>query len=337
MSDLSPHATQFDVPPYGATPHPLDLPLIAHLLSFGSGEPQAIEVRRTARGRLDLRTTPLTPHDGLTHPADLLVGYTAPEYAAAFGICADARVAVLDTCADAPAVDPPDAQVADQPVTGTPVTDARRHGRLVHLVARDGRSLSVLRDSADDDDDDDVLRPTTDPLVIDSTAPVAGFTADACRRVLGLPTAPTDARPAAWSLAPWLDQILEDALASPCRAHSLGWEQLVSRHPCAAHLDASADAAALVSQLAATSPSWEALRRAVADRVPWEVAGGSAAAALCSAERAAWLDAPAFARHLTGSLPDPSVLAGVVCSLLDDSLAERLCEVLRLAQPCVVL
>jgi hypothetical protein len=85
----------------------------------------------------------------------------------------------------------------------------------VHLVSRDGTAVGLLR------------RPGHDPLVMGpSTEPLPGRTADACRRALGLPTAPPPPM-TAHLLDVWLDRVARDA----SRRSRLGWPDVVDRHP----------------------------------------------------------------------------------------------------------
>jgi len=158
------------------------------------------------------------------------------------------------------------------------------------LVDRNGTAVTGLR------------RATGhfDPL---PDGPALGRVPDACRRVLGLPTAapvtPIDQLFTMW----WLDRLLEASLRSP---GSLSWSEAAALHPGnapASHLGrrgTTVDEALDASRAAAADVTWDRLRQLVA--------GEPASGRLVSPDLAAWMDTGMFSRELLSNLPDRATL-----------------------------
>lgn len=295
-------------PPRAARCAPNDLSAdhlveLATALATAAGPASAIGVRRTRHGAFDLLTHPLDVDGEGWHPADLLIGYHAPASWAAFGITATAVAHTLT----------PEA-VASTPASPSD-TAPRRH--LAHLVARTGASCTVLGGALTSDDETTPTPAIAEPVVLTATAAVPGLTADACRRVLGLPTAALHVTPTEWVTTCWLDRIFARVIDRAPAEPPLSWPQLVAWHPCAPMLPGDArpeEVGELVTER--LGDDWEAVHRAASGPEPARTPGGAAAAEVCRPEHAAWLDAPSFGRYLLAALPAQEVLSDLLDGLL---------------------
>ncbi len=221
---------------------------------------------------------------GGVHPVDVVLGVSAdPDWEGA-GLVADATAWSTDPAAD---------------------RDPTRV-RLLHVVDRSGASASRLRPL------------TGDGPVLSPTEP-EGHVDDACRRILGLPTAAPPSCPAAWQAVAWLSQIHAAALLHPARRW--GWPALTACHPAAADLGPSPTPAELITdgrRMAATT--WDEVRLAVA--------GGHQRVGEVSAEVAAWMDAGMFARWLFAQHADPRDVVADLVHLVGEGELSRVAEVI---------
>jgi hypothetical protein len=187
---------------------------------------------------------------------------------------------------------------------------------FVHLVDRRGTSVSVLTGAG------------PEPMVVGPTADLTeGRLADACRRMLDLPTAPAPGDMTAHVIDLWLARVTRSALDQP----GLDWPAVVARNP--AHE---------ITGPCTTVPTPAAIaRRTVAfgEQLDWEryrqrciEAGGTPFGEL-DAEVADWMDAGMFARWLLGeSMPWPSQM-DLLEGVLAPGAADRLWATLALCPP----
>jgi len=237
-----------------------------------------------------------------SHPLDELVGRTAPDAWAALGVVADGRARRLDHDGDAAPI----------------------RVRTTHLVGRDG-SWAARCTGAE-------AEPLTASGRADDPGRVAGRLDDACRRVLGLPTAPAEADTGPLWAARWLDAVLAAAAASTAaRAAMAQWPEVARLHPAVPALVGAGPAAELpgpdaLGELArklAAWRDWPVLRRACA--------AGMWSTPEVDAEAAAWLDDGAFCRWALGAFPDLEDLLEAVADLLPGSLTARIVHTLVVA------
>ena len=129
-----------------------------------------------------------------------LLGRSAPRSAWAVGLTGAGKVRAID-----------DTTVLD-------------HGRFVHLVTRQGVSVTVVPRTAADE-----AATVLGPIAL---AP-PGRVPDACRRIMGLPTAPPPLTTTDGLVDHWLDAVLAASLLDG----SLSWADVLRRHPLARLLD----------------------------------------------------------------------------------------------------
>jgi hypothetical protein len=152
-----------------------------------------------------------------------------------------------------------------------------------------------------------------------------GVVADACRRALGLPTAPPPGSTRElWALL-WLDRVVDAAAGGGPGARPTTWPALARLHPAAGpHGDPTAAAlhpvalAAAAGTLAAAWP-WHRLR---ADPGAIPLPGARPAPGL-----EAWMDDGMWARWLLSHLPAAGDLLSAVRALLPPALAETVAGV----------
>ncbi len=128
-----------------------------------------------------------------------LGGFVAPHGWDVFGLLAPAHCTPADPTARHP-------RGSD---TGAPERDDLT---ICALVARTGLVVSELRSS--------------DGIVV-SAGPTEGRVVDACRRALGLRTAPATCGPRVWYLLLWIDRVLAAVLGADL-GHPPSWENLIS-------------------------------------------------------------------------------------------------------------
>jgi hypothetical protein len=227
---------------------------LAHLLATGDADATGEADAPDAVRAVGVSDPPGDPRGGCLHlrelvadPVDAMVGFVAPPAWWAFGIVAPVTLHDLDERGG--------------------LAGSRPGRRLVHLTSRHGATCAV---AAGPDGVELVQGPR--PPALEGRIP------DACRRVLGLATAPPTVGTGAFFLTRWLDGALERAIAGD-------------------HVDAGdllSDGFDPHGIAAATVDfdrrwSWERLRRACAAGEPL-VAG-------MTADEAAWWDEGGFSRR----------------------------------------
>lgn len=189
----------------------------------------------------------------------------------------------------------------------------RRSERITttYLLHRSGDERSLLR--------------TGDDLTV-LTGPAAGTLPDACRRVLGLPTAPAPRTTVLLWTVVWLDRILQTWADPRAGAEPLTrWEQVARLHP-AAELAAPgvlAHPEHLVQLARSHAAHWCWARlRAEPERLP--LPDGDLSQRITE-----WMDDGFYARWALGAFPSPLTLARDLSGVLEPSLAACLTDVLE--------
>ena len=248
-----------------------------------------------------LHVTDLAPVDrcfrwhGLdaAHPLDLLLGFVAPHHWRAVGVSCTGTAHRLEGSASGP-----DAVM------------------VTALVDRSGDVASVIRQAGE---------------VTVMTGPLEGTVADACRRAVGVPTAPPPPSTLElWTLT-WLDRVVELAGQGAVGASTSSWGSIARLHAAAGPPDddplASLDPAGLATAAAAFARAWP-WARLRADPSVLDVPGSPPIARL-----AGWMDDGMWARWLLGLLPAPDDLMAAVHALLPPALAEGVETVVRATWP----
>jgi hypothetical protein len=223
--------------------------------------------------------------------AAALRGFEAPDDWWAFGVVCAGAVVRLDR--------PDQTHVAGEPV--------------VHLLSRSGMSVSRVGGQA------------MAPLDFGEAQPIEGRLADACRRVLRLPTPPPPADTRLLFALQWLDSVSQLAFTHVERP--LAWHDIVRMHPFADVVASSElgvyldDHVVEIGNAASRAWSWSHLRTACAK-------GSETVAGLTTAE-AAWADDGCFARMLLEAYPELDDLVVALGALLDPEVTVRLGEALR--------
>ena len=234
------------------------------------------------------------------HPLDLLLGFVAPVHWWALG--------VSSTGLQHPIGD--DGRVVRS-------TDSPRV-RVTVLIDRSGRGAGLLRRG----DELTALPGRPD-----------GTVADACRRALGLGTAPPPPTTVGlWTLC-WLDRVVDALAESGGAGGGLGpptWRDLTRLHPASSvaamrwsglGLGPDADALAHATRALAEAWPWARLR---ADPAVMDVPGP-----LPDARVAAWMDDGMWARWLLAAFPALDDLVEAACSLLAPNLAKAARQVVQ--------
>jgi hypothetical protein len=216
-------------------------------------------------------------------PVASLLGFTAPPQWWAVGLLADGTSRDLDGSDRAPG------------------------STFVHLVDRRGTSIHI------------VTRPGSETIV-SGPGPVVteGRTADVCRRILGIPTAPPPGDMTTHVIDLWLARAIRAALDEP----GLDWPAVVSRNPAhqlAVPLTTAPTPAALARQTVAFGGQldWDRYRLRCVD------AGGTPFGEL-DADVAAWMDAGMFARWMLGESLTSEARMDLLEGLLSPGAYERL-------------
>lgn len=192
----------------------------------------------------------------------------------------------------------------------------RRRVRCVHLVDRTGACASTLRLQGDD------------VTVLDAGKP-EGRIDDACRRALGLSTAPPLASTAEVFALAWLDAVLAMTAALEPGARTT-WPAVAELHPAVSMVlhDSAAswrrqatDSIVRLGEILAEVQSWSVLRAACAT--------GASSFDDISPAVAEWLDDGAFSRWVLGGWPPLPVLARAVGATTPPSVARRVRATLR--------
>lgn len=217
---------------------------------------------------------------GSDHPLSLFGGFSAPPGWTMVGVRVTGTARHIDETSD------------PQPT------------RTTFLVCRHGKECSLIE--------------SPDGVIV-TTGPAEGVVADACRRVLGLPTAPAPCSPAGLFTAAWLDRAME-AMGDPDRRSVLcrDWAALAALHPAlqgeAATEDGPIDPRSLVQRAAVHVAEWSwprlraepaALRLPGAD-LPEHVTG--------------WMDDGFYARWALAAFPPVESLAVDLLGLLEPSV-----------------
>ncbi len=195
---------------------------------------------------------------------DSLVGFHAPESWHAFGIAAPATAHRIDGFVGA------------------------RQVTLTVLAMRDGTTCNAM---LDDDGVETFGDPSGDGRIL-----------DACRRVLGLPTAPPSTSVAGWTVLHWLDAAVAAVLAADL-GHHADWRQV-------RRLDRA---------------------RQFVD-LPWSVVRGDVIAQRIvipgiDVEAARWMDDGMFSREVMTAYPPVSELLDDLRALLPPNVYQRLLAV----------
>jgi hypothetical protein len=228
------------------------------------------------------------------HPLDLLLGFVAPVHWWALGVSSCGRQHPIG--GDGRVV-----RSADSPRV-----------RITVLIDRSGGGAGLLRRG-------DEL--TTMP------GPPGGTVADACRRALGVGTAPPPSTTVGLWTRCWLDRLV-DTLAGSGGAGGRGpgpptWHDVTRLHPASSVVTArwsrlgfgpDADALADATRALADAWPWARLR---ADPAVVDVPGP-----LPDARVAAWMDDGMWARWLLAAFPALDDLVDAACSLLPPNLAK---------------
>jgi len=203
-------------------------------------------------------------------------------------------------------------------------------GNVVHIVHRNGTAVTVLS------------FPSVDRLVLGPDTEVRdGRVPDACRRLLGLPTAPPPASMTAFVVDSWLAVCAKTATLSP----GLTWPEVVLLHPATAggmtspmpsraeqvrpgsraEAPTPADIAAATEQLGA-SLGWKRFHAAC-------ITSRFTPCPNLSTDAAAWMDAGMFARWVHGELPPRELVLDVLDATLQPGASDRVWATLGLLAP----
>jgi hypothetical protein len=226
------------------------------------------------------------------HPADELIGFTAPPRWSAFGIVARGQTQAW------PGAQP--AAGSDVPPPGTAV-------RVAHLVDRSGATLTRMADAEGR------------RLVLGEHT--MGLIPDLCRRVLGLATEDPVESPLRYWAARWLADVLDlldPSLPGP------GWATVAACHPAVAavsELDpdlatAAADHLIVAADALAVAQPWAELHQ----RWSQPDSGGHGG---LSPDEVGWMDPGMLARWCLGLTPDLDELFEAIVALVSDPVARQ--------------
>jgi hypothetical protein len=238
------------------------------------------------------------PLDG-AHPLDMLFRFVAPPHWRAVGVSCRGWSHQVDRWGRIQGR-------TDEPPVNVTV-----------LIDREGSAAGLLR---------------TDQGVRALPGRPEGLVADACRRTLGLPTAPPpDSTEGLWALA-WLDRIVETTTSGASRSGPTTWRRLVGLHPAVALLDPAA-----VPVLATLPTGPGALRAAatgLAEAWPWPRIRSEPQVIRMpwldlTPRLAAWMDDGMWARWVLSGFPQPDDLRAAVHSLLAEPLAAAVDQVVE--------
>ncbi|HEY6698987.1 MAG TPA: hypothetical protein VIZ67_12215 [Acidimicrobiales bacterium] len=288
-------------------PPPPDLALTAHvetadaaMAGRGARAPTSALLRVSAPDAHPSGELACYPIDPI-HPLDLLLGFVAPVHWWALGVSGSGLQHPIGD----------DGRVfrrADSPRV-----------RVTVLIDRSGRGAGLLRRGTE---------------LTAMPGPPGGAVADACRRALGLGTAPPPRTTVMlWTLC-WLDRVV-DALAESGGAGGGGaggltWRDLARLHPASSvtitqwsglGLGPDADALADATRALADAWPWARLR---ADPAAVDVPGP-----LPDARVIAWMDDGMWARWLLAAFPALDDLVDAACSLLAPNLARAARQVVH--------
>ena len=265
-----------------STPHDLLAVLAALLTDVPLDGPVAIGLRLLpaghapqARGAVALADRDLELHFrhlDCTDAVCALCGFVAPADWHAFGVVAPAHSYPVDD--DGGLRDAHQAEVV-----------------VCALVDRSGQVVSEVR---------------TDTGEVLASGPTEGRVIDACRRALGLPTAPALSTPRVWATVLWVDAALAATLATDLGAAPT-WPALAALDTCTGPV---------------RSLDWHTLRLACA--------AGALDVPGVAPDAAAWMDDGMFAREALSALPPLVDMLGALRDLLPEpvftQVVERVCD-----------
>jgi hypothetical protein len=220
------------------------------------------------------------------HPFDMLAGFTAPPHWRAAGVSTTGW-----------------AQRTGQGGRRLTGPGDREPVRITVLVDREGGAAGVMRIGGAGGDTGEVV-----PL----PGPPEGEVADACRRALGLPTAPPPGSTLElWTLT-WLDRLVDVAGRADAPARLRTWAQVADLHAAAGPRRDPVGLAAAAAALAEAWP-WSRLRAE-----PSVIEGPGP---VPRTDLAAWMDDGMWARWLLARLPGEDDLLAAVRAMLPSTLA----------------
>ena len=234
------------------------------------------------------------------HPLDLLLGFVAPAHWSALGVSSSGLQHQLgDDGRVVRGADPP-------------------RVRITVLIDRSGRGAGLLRRGAE--------------LTALPGQP-EGTVADACRRALGLDTAPPPMTTVGLWTRCWLDRVVDALARSGGGGGGAGrptWQDIARLHPASSASDTHGpgvgrrpDPRALAGATRALAEAWPWARLRAEPGVV-DVPGP-----LPSARVAAWMDDGMWARWLLAAFPALDDLVDAACSLLAPDLARAARDVVE--------
>jgi hypothetical protein len=182
---------------------------------------------------------------------------------------------------------------------------------VVHIVHRSGTALTALSQL----ESVRTFGPTTEPQ--------HGRVPDACRRILGLATAPPTDSMTDFVIAAWLEVISRVALENP----GIAWSDIVALHPACNSIcePAIPTAIAQATQALGHSLDWERFRRVI-------TAVGGFPFGDSGKKTAAWMDTGMFSRWAMDSLPSRSDAFDLLDAALGPATFDRLWATVQLCE-----
>ncbi|MCX6505839.1 MAG: hypothetical protein NTU96_02015 [Actinobacteria bacterium] len=182
---------------------------------------------------------------------------------------------------------------------------------VVHIVHRSGNALTALSQL----ESVRTFGPTTEPQ--------HGRVPDACRRILGLATAPPTHSMTDFVIAAWLEVISRVALQHP----GITWSDIVALHPACNSIDEAATPTAIAqaTQALGHSLDWERFRRVI-------TAVGGFPFGDSGKKTAAWMDTGMFSRWAMDSLPSRSDAFDLLDAALGPATFDRLWATIRFCE-----
>ena len=193
--------------------------------------------------------------------------------------------------------------------SGRPTVSADQ--TVVHIVHRNGIALTALSQM----ESVRTFGPTTEPQ--------HGRVPDACRRILGLTTAPPTDSMTDFVIAAWLEVISRVALQDP----EITWSDIVALHPACNAISEPAlpTAIAQATRDLGHSLDWERFRRVI-------TAVGGFPFGDSGKKTAAWMDTGMFSRWAMDSLPSRSDAFDLLDATLGPATFDRLWATVQLCE-----
>jgi len=193
--------------------------------------------------------------------------------------------------------------------SGRPTVSADQ--TVVHIVHRSGIALTALSQL----ESVRTFGPTTEPQ--------QGRVPDACRRILGLTTAPPTDSMTDFVIAAWLEVISRVALQHP----EITWSDIVALHPACSSIGEAATPTeiAQATQTLGHSLDWERFRRVIS-------AVGGFPFGDSGKKTAAWMDTGMFSRWAMDSLPSRSDAFDLLDAALGPATFDRLWATIRFCE-----